>query len=92
MDDEIGLEVFVPPFTDLVQSELCEKHAEGLAGARAALAAGQAGLDEPAVPHPRLAVSLIIIALVAIGLVAEIRQLSRPVGPGSAPRWTGGTT
>ncbi len=75
VDAQIGLEVLVHGFDAEGDAAFAEKHAEGLENARAALAAGRAGLDELAFRRRGLAISLIFILAVAIGLALKIREI-----------------
>jgi hypothetical protein len=76
VDSQIELEVLVHTFADGPDSAFTQKHKEGVAHARAALAAGQAALGELSYRRTGLAVSLGLIVLVLIGLGLKIRQIS----------------
>jgi hypothetical protein len=73
IDAQIQLQVLVHTFDP--EGAFTAKHREGIAHASAALAAGQRGLDELRFRHLGLGVSLVVIALVLVGLALLIRQL-----------------
>ncbi len=75
VDDQIELEVLVHGFSSQPGSAFVKKQREGIAHARAALAAGQQALDEIAYRRKGLGVSLALIVLVLIGLALKIRGL-----------------
>jgi hypothetical protein len=75
VDAQIGLEVLVHGFSPAEGSEFATKQAEGLEHARAALLAGQEGLDQLRFRRIGLAISLVFIVLVLIGIAMKIRQL-----------------
>ncbi len=76
VDAQISLEVLVHTFDAGDEAAFAEKHAAGLEGARAALAAGQEALEELDFRHQGLKLSWVFILLVLIGLALKIRQLS----------------
>lgn len=76
VDSQIELEVLVHGFATGEGTEFDAKHAEGLEHAEAALVSAQAGLDELLFRRKGLAISLILIAMVLVGLAIKIRSLS----------------
>lgn len=84
VDAQIELEVLVHGFSTAPQGAFARKQREGVARARAALAAGRRALDELAYRRRGLALSLLLILLVLIGLGLKIRQLSRDEPPAPA--------
>jgi hypothetical protein len=81
VDNQIELEVLVHGFSSSPQGAFARKQAEGVAHARAALAAAGKALDELAYRRRGLGVSLVLIVLVLIGLALKIRQLSQEEPP-----------
>jgi hypothetical protein len=75
VDAQIELEVLVHGFVADDGSEFAAKQAEGLEHARAALLAGQGGLDELRFRRWGLAISLVFIVLILVGIAVKIRQL-----------------
>jgi hypothetical protein len=75
VDAQVGLEVLVHGFSPAEGSEFATKQAEGLEHARAALLAGQEGLDQLRFRRWGLAISLVFIVLILIGIAMKIRQL-----------------
>lgn len=76
VDAQIELEVLVHGFSSEPGSAFAQKHKEGVAHARAALAAGQKALGELSYRRRGLAVSLVLIVFVLVGLAVKIRQIS----------------
>ncbi len=75
IDDQIELEVLVHSFASRRGGAFVKKQQEGIAHARAALAAGQQALDELAYRRKGLGVSLGLIVMVLIGLALKIREM-----------------
>lgn len=73
IDAQIQLQVLVHSFDP--DGDFAAKHGEGVAHARAALAAGQGSLDELRFRHRGLGVSLAVIVLVLVALALKIRLL-----------------
>jgi hypothetical protein len=86
VDAQIELEVLVHGFASDPGGTFAKKHQEGIAHARAALAAGRKSLGELAYRRQGLAVSLVLIVCVLAGLALKIRQLSHEEdGPEDGP-------
>jgi hypothetical protein len=77
IDRGIELEVLVHSFDAAENGEYREKAAEGLELAEGVLATARGGLDELRFRRRGLAVSLLLVALVLVGLYLKIRQVSR---------------
>jgi hypothetical protein len=77
VDDQIELEVLAHSFSSDPKGAFVSKQQEGVAHARAALAAGQRALDELSYRRRGLGVSLLLIVLVLVGLALKIRQISQ---------------
>jgi hypothetical protein len=76
IDAQIDLEVLLHTFSAAENSEFVEAHAEGIAHADVALAAGAAALEELVLRRQGLAIALGLIVLVLIGLALKIREVS----------------
>jgi hypothetical protein len=82
VDAQISLEVLLHGFNAAPDSEFAAVHAEGMAHAEAAIAAGQAARAELSYRRQGLMVALILIVMVLIGLALKIREVSgREAGP-----------
>jgi hypothetical protein len=69
--------VLVHTFAAGEGSTFAAKHADGVAHAREALAAGRAALQELGYRRRGLMVALVFVALVLAGLALKIHQLGR---------------
>jgi hypothetical protein len=76
IDAQIGLEVLLHTFDTTEGGEFMTAHAEGMAHADAALAAGEESLAELLFRRQGLAVALVLIVFVLVGLALKIRDLS----------------
>jgi len=76
VDAQISLEVLLHGFTAAPDSEFMAAHAEGIAHADAALAAGEEALGELLFRRQGLGVALAVILLVLTGLALKIRDVS----------------
>jgi hypothetical protein len=76
VDSQIGLEVLLHTFDAGPGGDFVTAHAEGMAHADAAFAAGQEALGELRFRRQGLVVALALIVLVLIGLAMKIRDLS----------------
>ena len=82
VDAQISLEVLLHGFNAAPDSEFAAVHAEGMAHAEAAIAAGQAARAELSYRRQGLVIASILIVMVLIGLALKIREVSgREAGP-----------